>query len=158
MRHKKSLLLHTKSEQETIALGKRIAQCISNPQVIALHGTLGSGKTTLTKGLVAGFFPRRKIVVKSPSFALVNQYQGTYTINHIDCYRLDDEGEFIDIGIDEFLYSSGITIIEWPEKIKKLLPKEALHIRIKASSETERSLQFDAPSKMLRSLRSKLCT
>jgi len=153
----KPLTIQTFSEKETIKLGKKIAHSIPVPHVIALYGTLGSGKTTLTKGLVAGFFPRKKITVKSPSFALVNQYQGTFPIFHIDCYRLDDESEFVDIGIDEFLYSHGVTIIEWPDKIQNLLPEDVLHIMIKADSETERLFCFDAPLKTVRSLRRNIC-
>lgn len=143
----------TYSEKETLQLGKKIARCVDAPCVIALHGDLGSGKTTLTKGIVAGLFPRTKITVKSPSFALVNQYQGSYPVYHIDCYRLDGAADCAEIGIDEFLYGHGIAIIEWPEKIASLLPAETMHIHITAPEETTRSFSLCAPAGRLASLR-----
>jgi tRNA threonylcarbamoyladenosine biosynthesis protein TsaE len=143
----------TQSEKETLVFGKKIARCLDRGAVIALHGDLGSGKTTLTKGLVAGLFPRKKITVKSPSFALVNQYQGAYPVYHIDCYRLEDAEDLEQIGIDEFMYGSGISIIEWPEKISRLLPPETLHIYITALHETARGFLVRGRSELLEKIR-----
>jgi tRNA threonylcarbamoyladenosine biosynthesis protein TsaE len=145
----------THSEKETIELGRRVAATLAIGSVVALHGTLGTGKTTITKGIVAGLFPHRKIKVKSPSFALVNQYNGTFPIFHIDCYRLEGESEFENIGIDEFIFAKGVTIVEWPERIASFLPETVLHVYITGINETERKFSFESKEvKSLRALRS----
>ena len=122
--------LITDSAQGTIRMGTRIAPVLKQGMVVALEGPLGSGKTTLTKGIVRGLFHRKKIKVTSPSFALINQYDGHFPVYHIDCYRLDSIEDYDNIGIDECLFSDGISIIEWSEKIKTLLPPGSIFVTI----------------------------
>lgn len=136
---KQTLTITTASERQSIAFGKKVAKVLSVGMVVALHGTLGSGKTTLTKGLVAGLFGEHAVAVKSPSFALVNQYDGPFPVYHIDCYRLGEESDFDDLGIDDYLFSEGVTIVEWPERIENYLPAERVDIAIDYVSEKERS-------------------
>ena len=126
---------------DTEALGVKIANAFKPGDIIALYGDLGSGKTTFTRGLVRGISPSKNLKVKSPSFAIVNQYDGDFKIYHIDCYRLENIEDFEDIGIDEFLFSDAITIIEWPERIEELLPKDIIKIRIETISENERKIE-----------------
>ncbi len=135
---KKGVTIISTSEAETIAFGRRLAHFLKPRMILALEGTLGSGKTTLTKGIVDGLFRTKKIKVTSPSFALVNQYDGSFPVFHIDCYRLNEIKDYEEIGIDEFLFSSGIAIIEWSEKIKTLLPKRSIFIKLSHNGENRR--------------------
>ncbi len=135
---KRKIVIETTSAIQSIALGKKIASCLSAGMVVSLQGPLGSGKTTFTKGLVEGLFKTKKVTVKSPSFALVNQYDGPFPIYHIDCYRLNEGTDFDDIGIDDFLFSEGVAIIEWPERIREYLPKDTIAITIDHTGEKSR--------------------
>ena len=143
----------TSSERETITFGKHLAASIKPPMVFSLSGILGSGKTTLTKGIVQGLCRKKKVSVTSPTFVLINQYEGRFPIYHIDCYRLDAAGDFEDIGIDECLYSKGIAIVEWGEKIARLLPDDCVWIRITCDDEHTRTMRLSSKkTTFLRSL------
>jgi len=105
-----------------------MASKINEPRVIAMSGNLGSGKTTFTQGFARGMGIEEK--VGSPTFKLVSEYQGKFQkLNHVDCYRLENESEFFNIGGEEYLdQDNAITIIEWSEKIEKIIPRDALKI------------------------------
>ena len=134
----KNVSLISDSAEETMFFGKHIAPILKQGMVLALEGPLGSGKTTLTKGIVHGLFRTKKIKVTSPSFALINQYDGVFPVYHIDCYRLDRIEDYENIGIDECLFSNGISIVEWSKKIKTLLPDESIFIAISHRGENKR--------------------
>ena len=141
------IVIETNSERETVRLGKKIATAIKPGVVIALSGELGTGKTTLTKGIASALEKKKKIHVTSPSFALVNVYEGKIPIYHIDCYRLDGMVDFEDIGIDEFLGSKGVAIVEWAEKVKKFLPDDVITIKIKHKGNNKRVFTIQVPEK-----------
>ena len=144
----KKMIVVTKNYEETIKLGKKIAKCLSVGAVLALNGALGSGKTTFTKGLVEGLFKNSDVKVKSPSFAIVNQYDGSFTVFHIDCYRLEGEIDLTEIGIDEFMFSEGITVIEWAERMQALLPADVINIDISyEEEESGRKFEFFSDNK-----------
>jgi tRNA threonylcarbamoyladenosine biosynthesis protein TsaE len=109
--------------------------------IILLVGDLGAGKTTITKGIAEGL--EVSGVVNSPTFTLVNEYQGRLPLYHMDCYRLENGREALDFGLEEYLYGSGVTIIEWPERIAEVLPEENLTLRLSHMSETKRGLRFE---------------
>ena len=109
--------LSTKSHEETLALGKELAKHLKPGDVILLFGDLGAGKTTLTQGLCIGLGLNKQAYVTSPTFTLMNQYEGIHTINHIDLYRLDTISQIEALGIEENLFSEDISIIEWSEKL-----------------------------------------
>ncbi|MFA9468640.1 tRNA (adenosine(37)-N6)-threonylcarbamoyltransferase complex ATPase subunit type 1 TsaE [Streptococcus sp. E24BD] len=111
-------MFYTENEEELMALGERLAKHLDAGQVILLTGELGVGKTTLTKGLAKGLGITQ--MVKSPTYTLVRTYEGRLPLNHLDIYRLGDDPDSIDI--DEFLYSDGVTVIEWG----RLLPSDAI--------------------------------
>jgi len=122
----------TKSEKETLALAKKLAQTLKGGEVIALTGELGAGKTVFAKGLAAGLGVKK--IVASPTFTLMNVYavkrRGIARLVHIDCYRLKNASEFTAIGVSEYLNDpSAITVIEWAEKAKTLLPKKRIDIK-----------------------------
>ena len=129
------------SVEETEKTGKKIA-LTSNPfDVICLFGPLGAGKTVIVRGICKGY--KVKDFVNSPSFKIVNEYRGKFPVYHIDLYRLNSASEINDLGLDEYIYGDGITIIEWAEKLgKKNLPKKRIEIYIKSKSDNEREIKW----------------
>jgi tRNA threonylcarbamoyladenosine biosynthesis protein TsaE len=121
----------TKSEKETFELGKNFAKKLKGGEVIGLVGNLGAGKTVFTKGLGKGL--KIKEVISSPTFVLMKIYKtknkNIKSLIHIDAYRLQSEKDLEIIGIAEYLNKKdNVIIIEWPEKIKKILPKKTRYI------------------------------
>lgn len=126
----------TKSQQETIDLGKKIAEQFKGGDIVLLEGDLGAGKTTLTKG-IAKFFGITDTII-SPTFTLMNSYpiktnnSELKTLIHIDTYRLENENDLIEIGVEDYLGDPNtICLIEWPEKLNKLIKnKKVIKIKI----------------------------
>jgi len=100
----------------------------ASPVVIALHGNLGAGKTCFTQGLAQAAGVREPVC--SPTYTLISEYQGTVPFHHIDLYRLGGPEEAYDLGLDEYLETDGITVIEWAERAAEMLPSHTLHIRL----------------------------
>jgi tRNA threonylcarbamoyladenosine biosynthesis protein TsaE len=109
------------SAQETMELGRRIGAQLRGGEVFALCGPLGSGKTHLIKGIAAGAGAEDRESVTSPTFVLVNQYEGRFDLYHIDAYRLDSIADFERLGFDDFCYPESIVLIEWADKIEAAL-------------------------------------
>ncbi len=123
--------------EETKELAKKIANQLCAGKVVLLYGTLGAGKTTFTKALIKelGFDG----VVTSPTFSIYNVYQAKMPVYHFDMYRIEDEGEATEIGIDEiFEDKNAISIVEWPEKVEQMLPEDAMKIKIYIIDENTR--------------------
>ncbi len=135
-------MIEMKSPKETIELGKRIGKLLQAGDVVALIGKLGSGKTTLTQGLARGLGIKKRNYVTSPSFTLVKEHKGRLPIYHIDLYRIDNLKEVYDLGYEEYFYGEGVTIIEWAEKIRRLLPEEVLIINLETVDENRRKIEF----------------
>jgi tRNA threonylcarbamoyladenosine biosynthesis protein TsaE len=116
------------SPKETIDFAENFVSKCDRGTVIALIGQLGSGKTTFAKGLAKGLKVQQ--TVGSPTFKLVSEYQGDEIyLYHIDCYRIQSLKDFLNIGGEDYLFSdNGITVIEWSEKIKKILPERTVVI------------------------------
>ncbi len=108
----------THSHEESLALGEHLGQWLKVGDIVLLFGDLGSGKTTLTQGLCRGLGLPQNEYVRSPSFTLINEYQGAIPIYHIDLYRLDTIQEIETLGLEEILFAgNGVSIIEWAEKL-----------------------------------------
>lgn len=119
--------VQTKGEKKTLELGEKIGRKISSPFFLALVGELGSGKTIFTKGVAKGIGVSG--TVRSPSFILINQYEGTVPLYHFDLYRLKEPRELFQIGYQEYFYApEGIVIVEWADRIRQLLPPEYLEV------------------------------
>ena len=129
-----SIVLKTKSSAQTVKLGKAIGRLLGPGQVVALIGDLGAGKTTLTKGLSSGLGVDPSTVM-SPSFVLIREYEGRIPVYHFDLYRLDNLDQVEGLGYEEYFYGQGLTIIEWADKIKDLLPEEYLTVELSLSDE-----------------------
>ena len=131
----------SKSEQDTIALGKKIAEKLEKGTVIVLTGDLGSGKTKLTEGILTYFGLENEI--SSPTFTIVNEYQkDEINIYHFDVYRLEDSSEFYEIGGEEY-FEKGASIIEWGEMIEDALPKEYIKINFSRDLSNENLRNID---------------
>ena len=112
-------------ENDTIEFAKELAPKLKKGDVLALYGELGAGKTFFTQQLCK--FLGVKQNVSSPSYVLMNEYQGNYIIRHLDLYRLDAVEEVLELGLHD-LYEDSITIIEWPEIAEGMLPENTIHI------------------------------
>jgi tRNA threonylcarbamoyladenosine biosynthesis protein TsaE len=135
--------LITRGPAETHAAGFRMGRRLPVPSVVLLSGPLGSGKTTLTRGLAEGLGLRDVSLVSSPSFALINVYQGRCPIYHVDLYRLTGRREHDSLGLEEFLGSRGVTIVEWGERLQ--VPVEpAVIVQLSDEGDDVRSLHVSA--------------
>ncbi len=114
-----------RSEDDTIEFAKELAPKLKKGDVLALYGELGAGKTFFTQQLCK--FLGVKENVSSPSYVLMNEYQGHFIIRHLDLYRLDSVEEILELGLHD-LYEDSITIIEWPEIAEGMLPENTIHI------------------------------
>ncbi len=112
---------HAATEAEMIAVGRAFAARLKGGDVVALDGDLGAGKTHFCKGLAAGLGSDDEVT--SPTFALVQEYRGgKWPVFHFDWYRLEDAGELLGIGWEDYLDEGGIILVEWSEKFPALLP------------------------------------
>ena len=135
--------IKTQNQKETVALGTKLAKELKAGDIICLFGDLGSGKTTLVKGLGKGLKVSPSKVI-SPTFVLMNIYEGTFPIFHFDLYRLEKMQEIGMIGYDEFLYGDGIAVVEWAERLGTLLPKEYIEIKLTHEGQDKRLIEVTA--------------
>jgi len=126
----------TKSEKETFELAYKIASELGEKRIVCLNGELGAGKTVFVKGFCS-FFGISEIW--SPTFTIVNEYEGNQKVYHFDVYRLADEEEFYAIGGEEY-FENGICIIEWSDLVKDAIPEEAVDIRIEKIDDDTRKI------------------
>ena len=133
----------THSEQETIDLGKRLAADLRPPQWVLLTGELGTGKTTLTKGLIAGLGVAPMEDVLSPTFSLIHEYEGPPKVYHIDLYRLDRVPELETLGLDDLWDEAAIVLIEWGEKFAQQLPHHPIRIHLKDLDGENREIRVE---------------
>jgi tRNA threonylcarbamoyladenosine biosynthesis protein TsaE len=136
------------NETDTERLGAALARSLPGGTVVALLGTLGAGKTRLVQAFAAAQGVPRAAAT-SPTFVLVNEYNGTRPIYHIDAYRLRDEDEFMELGPEEYFESAGVTFIEWADRVAGCLPPDRLQIICEAVGETSRQFTLCATSPRL---------
>ncbi len=129
-----------------------MGRLLQGGEVLALEGELGTGKTHLIKGLAEGAGVGRSVYVTSPSFTLIHEYQGRIPFYHIDLYRLREEREAEELGLEELFQSGGIVAIEWADRIPSLLPNELLRIQIQYTGRKTRSIELFATGKRYEAL------
>ncbi len=135
------LTFHTKTEQETIALGEKIGRLLKKGDIIAMQGTLAAGKTTITKGIARAL--EITDTITSPTFCLISEYYGRMPLYHFDVYRLEGTEDFINLGADDMLYGDGVSIIEWSEKIMDELPSSTIILKITPQEDGSRLIEID---------------
>lgn len=136
----KALTFTTKSAAETVCLGRAVGALLQKGDVIAFCGTLGAGKTTMTKGIAKALGVED--TVTSPTFCLVSEYSGAMPFYHIDAYRLRGEDDFESIGADDMLYGHGVCAVEWSENVCAALPSRAIQITITAHPNGYRTVEI----------------
>jgi len=125
------------SPVETEAIGRQLAKDVEAGSVLALKGELGSGKTLLTKGLVAGL--GSSAAVTSPTFTIVHEYKGgQLPIYHFDFFRLENRESAARLGVEDYFFSDGISVIEWADRFPDLVPEQARWIFFEMKSERQR--------------------
>jgi len=137
-----SIEIRVRGPEQTIRLGKWLGKLLRPGDVVALIGELGAGKTTLAKGIAAGAGVEDEDEVTSPSFVLVNEYQGRFPVYHADLYRLEKELDVEGLGWEEFIFGEGISLLEWAEKIPGILPEERIEVRISWIGPEERKIRI----------------
>src|SRR5207245_6921154 len=132
----------TKSAEETIALGQELASILTPPKLVLLRRDLGAGKTTLIKGIAAGFQAASEEDVTSPTFTLVHEYRGPRaTLYHIDLYRVDTPRELETLGLDDLFAENSILLIEWGEKFARFVRDRDVEITLERVGENDRKIQ-----------------
>lgn len=123
------------SAEETERLGEMLAATLSPGSVLAYTGALGMGKTAFTRGLARGLGCRGRVT--SPTFTVVNEYDGDPPLFHFDMYRLNSSDDLFDIGWEDYLNRGGICAVEWSERVADALPDDTVFIDIKRHAENE---------------------
>ena len=143
------------SVRQTLRIGKKIASYLKGKEIILLSGSLGAGKTVLAKGIAGGLGINKNDVL-SPTFVILRLYQGKYLLQHFDFYRLKTQQDLLALGAQEYLYSDAVTLIEWPERLKFLLPKEFLKIKLVIRAKNKRYFKFTAKGPRYKKLLEKI--
>jgi tRNA threonylcarbamoyladenosine biosynthesis protein TsaE len=146
----KSRIYRTETEEETIALGEKLAEKLAAEVppavVVLLIGQLGAGKTTLAKGIVKGLGAASPEDVSSPTFTLIHEYSPS--VYHIDLYRLDTADQVATLGLDEIFDRRAVVLIEWGERFPDLMPENRIEIRLKATEENSREIDVRSTMKL----------
>lgn len=129
-----------KTEDDMVALGYSIGSVLKAGAVISLRGSLGAGKTVFAKGVARSLGITEAIV--SPTFTLVQEYEGRLPMYHMDLYRINSEDDFQMIGGEDLLYSDGVCLVEWSEIINDLLPKGTLFVEIAVNANQSRTVRL----------------
>jgi len=126
----------SRTPEETLALGEQLAAHLSAGSVVSLRGPLGSGKTVLAKGISRYLGITEPVV--SPTYTILQEYAGILTLYHLDLYRIASLEEFDQLGVEEYFYGGGITLIEWSELIDELLPPHTVYVSFALTEEQQR--------------------
>jgi tRNA threonylcarbamoyladenosine biosynthesis protein TsaE len=134
----------SKSSRQTMNLGRKLGKLAQGGEIVGLIGELGSGKTCFVRGVTDGAGVIKEAWVRSPTFTLINEYQGRLPVYHIDLYRVGNQAEFEGLNLREYLYSDGISLIEWFEYMPATEISEYLEVRIVHAGANQREISFVA--------------
>jgi tRNA threonylcarbamoyladenosine biosynthesis protein TsaE len=129
------------SPAETEAIGRRLAEDIGVGSVLALKGDLGSGKTSFVKGLVAGLGSSANVT--SPTFTILHEYRGgRVPVYHFDFFRLEEPQRVAQLGLDDYFFADGVSVIEWADRLPEFIPEQARWILFEIKAENQRAIIF----------------
>jgi tRNA threonylcarbamoyladenosine biosynthesis protein TsaE len=131
------------SSDETFSFASELGKNIQKKTIVALYGTLGAGKTIFAKGLAAGLGIVDEIT--SPTFSLLEVYEGNTAFYHFDLYRIDDPNEFLNLSFEEYWEGDGVSVIEWAEIAENILPKKRINVWIEYIDENSRRITVEYP-------------
>jgi len=135
-------VLFSNSVEETLAIGECLGRLASPGDFIALTGDLGSGKTHFAQGVARGLGVDPRVCVASPSYTLLNEYNGRIPLYHFDLYRLGGDADILGLGFDEYFYGRGLCLVEWADRLVFEFPDEYLKIVFLCSGDTSRTLEL----------------
>ncbi len=130
------------SAEETFTVGKALGALLFPGDLVAFSGDLGAGKTCSVQGIAMGLGVEDRSQITSPTFTLIQEYQGRLPIYHFDVYRLTHSDEMYDLGYEEYFYGEGVTLVEWAERIETFLPQDCLHMHLHIETDLSRTLRF----------------
>lgn len=137
------LKIISKNEEQTYKLGEYLGKVLQQGDIICLTGDLGAGKTAFTKGIGMGL--DIKEFITSPTYTIINEYDGRISLFHFDVYRLEGVEEMYELGYEEYFFGDGAVVIEWADIVKEIIPQERLWITIlRGKEEDTREIMFDA--------------
>ncbi len=144
-----TIQLDSQNVEDTLAIGRAIGSAAASGDVVGLIGCLGAGKTHLTKGIAVGLGVPDDREVNSPTFVLVNEYEGRLHIYHLDAYRLSSVDELEALGFAEMCETAGVALVEWADRVAETLGPDALWIELAVTAETSRRLTLRTASTAL---------
>lgn len=150
--------LLSSSAQQTMDIACLMGRKLKGGDIIALSGDLGSGKTCFTGGLAKGLGLSEEYRITSPTFTLINEYQGRCNLYHFDVYRLNGCKEFEELGYEEYFSNNGVVAIEWAEKIESILPENIISIKFDYVDESTRKIIIKGSKDMLEEISQDLNT
>jgi tRNA threonylcarbamoyladenosine biosynthesis protein TsaE len=136
----------TRSQEETEQLGAALARWLHPGDVVAITGPLGAGKTCFIRGLARGLGVSQPVA--SPTFVLVHQYRGRLPVYHLDAYRTTSLTEVLDLGFDEYVAGEGVTVIEWADTLRSILPTGTIWVDIMGVGDEPRVISVRAPAEV----------
>jgi len=137
-------VLSSDSAARTRAIGASIGRVMSAGLTVGLVGSLGAGKTQLVKGIAAGAGVADDKLVTSPTFSLVQEYEGRLCVYHLDTYRLATEADLLALGFEEMLTRGGLVIVEWADRFCEVMPSESLWIELTIEGDDQRRIELRA--------------
>ncbi|TNF52143.1 tRNA (adenosine(37)-N6)-threonylcarbamoyltransferase complex ATPase subunit type 1 TsaE [bacterium] len=134
-------MIKSRNEEQTRAIGREIGKRLKPGDIVCLYGDLGAGKTTMVKGIASSMgIDEREIT--SPSFTLIAEHHGTLPFYHIDLYRLD-RNSVSPLGLEDYLYGEGVSVIEWAERADQILPEDIIRVEITYTGENKRNIEIE---------------
>ena len=135
--------LDSRSPAETERIGQELARALGPGDVVALIGELGAGKTCFVQGVARGLGVTTHAT--SPTFVLVNEYRGRWPVHHVDAYRTESLTELLDLGLAELFDGEGVTLVEWADKLRALLPARTVEVQIAGVGDEPRRITITRP-------------
>ena len=136
----KEFLFHSAGEECSLLLGRRIGELLQPGDIVALWGELAAGKTLLARGIARGLGIGPEVRITSPTFTIINEYSGRVRLYHLDLYRISGPDDLDTLPWQESLFGNGVALIEWPERLGRLLPAQRWDIKFSISGEESREM------------------